>query len=139
MEGYLAQHSFVHDEDGGTKKRGRDDDDGNSLHERNDDGREFDSRLDIEHPSNDGEHDEEPSDFEAIGHDLSLLLDEKLDSTRFWAKKIVQETTTFVKALGEVEDEYRRIQDLEHIESKRLDQVEPEVEEAVGQLLLHGP
>jgi hypothetical protein len=99
------------------------------------DGLDFGSSRSIEHQHFGKDAHEETSEFDVIGQDLAILMDEKLTATRFWANKLVQEMTSYVKALADVEVEYRRIQDLERSESERLDQVEPEVEEAVGQLL----
>jgi hypothetical protein len=76
-----------------------------------------------------------PPHLDGPGKDLAIKIDEKLADTRFWSKKLLQEMITYAKAMADVEDEYRRIHDLERTESDRLDQVEPEVEEAVSKLL----
>jgi hypothetical protein len=93
------------------------------------------ARRDTEHQDNNDDSQEENSEFAGVGRDLSLLLDEKLITTRSWAKKLVQVMTSYTTDLQQVEEEYRRILDSERVESDRLDEVEPEVQEAVSQLL----
>jgi hypothetical protein len=80
---------------------------------------------------------EQESEFDAIAREAAILLDKKLDNNRGWAKKLLREITVYVKTLEEVQAEYVRIQRLEHQESERLDQVEPDVQGATSHLLEH--
>ncbi len=75
------------------------------------------------------------TEFDAIAREAAVLLDKKLDNNRAWVKKLLSEMTLYAKTLSEVHSEYSRIQDLEHKESQRLDQVEPEVQGATSHLL----
>jgi hypothetical protein len=85
---------------------------------------------------NDGQHgndqhgngnNKQDSEFDAITRDAALLLEKKLANTKGWAKKLLQEITVYVETVEQAQTEYIRVQRLEHEESKRLDQVEPEV------------
>jgi hypothetical protein len=83
---------------------------------------------------------EEPpqeSEYDAIAREAAFLLDKKLENTRAWTKKLLREITVYVKTLEGVQKEYVRVQGLEHQESDRLDQVEPDVQGATSHLLEH--
>jgi hypothetical protein len=75
------------------------------------------------------------ADFDSIARDAALLLDKKLEDNREWVQKILHEMTAYAKTISEVNSEYTRIQSLEHEESQRLDQVEPDVQGATSHLL----
>jgi hypothetical protein len=79
----------------------------------------------------------EESEYDTIARETAFLLDKKLDNTRVWAKKLLREITVYVKTLEDVQTEYVRVQRLEHEESDRLDQVEPDVQGATTHLLAH--
>lgn len=75
---------------------------------------------------------QEESEYEVIARDVAFVLDKKLENARAWTKKLLREITVYVKTLEEVQKEYTRVQQLEHQESNRLDQVEPEVQGATS-------
>lgn len=75
------------------------------------------------------------TEFDTIAQEAALLLDKKLENNRAWVKKLVSEMTAYARTLSEVHSEYTRIQSLEHQESRRLDQVEPDVQGATSHLL----
>jgi hypothetical protein len=77
----------------------------------------------------------EESEFDVIARDTAMTLDKNLDSARAWTKKLLREITMYVKTLEMVQAEYLRVQGLEHKESARLDQVEPDVQGATSTLL----
>jgi hypothetical protein len=77
----------------------------------------------------------EESEFDVIARDTAKTLDKNLDSARAWTKKLLREITMYVKTLEMVQAEYLKVQDLEHKESARLDQVEPDVQGATSHLL----
>jgi hypothetical protein len=79
----------------------------------------------------------EESEYDTIARETAFLLDKKLDNTRAWAKKLLREITVYVKTLEDVQTEYVRVQRLEHEESDRLDQVEPDVQGATSHVLGH--
>jgi hypothetical protein len=76
---------------------------------------------------NDDNGNKQDSEFDAITRDAALLLEKKLANTKGWAKKLLQEITVYVETVEQAQAEYMRVQRLEHEESNRLDQVEPEV------------
>jgi hypothetical protein len=86
---------------------------------------------------NDKEEPSQESEYDVIARDAAFLLDKKLDNTRAWTKKLLREITVYVKTLEGVQEEYVRVQGLEHQESDRLDQVEPDVQGATSHLLEH--
>jgi hypothetical protein len=73
--------------------------------------------------------------FDDMTREAGLILDEKLQGVRGWCKKLLHEITIYNQVCAEAQVEYRRIQDLEHQESNRLDQVEPDVKGATSHLL----
>ena len=75
------------------------------------------------------------SEYEVIARDTATLLEQKLEQTRLWTKKLLRGITLYVKTLEEVEKEYTAVQGSEHQESDRLDQVEPDVQDATSQML----
>lgn len=90
---------------------------------------------DDDHPGNNAGDAGATTEFDAIARDAALLLDKKLEDNRDWVKKLLHEMTAYAKTLSEVHAEYARIQRLEHEESQRLDQVEPDVQGATSHLL----
>ena len=101
-----------------------------------------DNAIDFHHQTlramdgnNGGSPADKASEFDAIARDAALLLEQKLQNNRDWVKKLVHEMTVYAKTLSEIHSEYTRIQRLEHEESLRLDQVEPDVQGATSHLL----
>jgi hypothetical protein len=93
-------------------------------HSRNDDG------MMVKHhqvSKNDDNGNKQDSEFDAITRNAAVLLEQKLANTKGWAKKLLQEITVYVETVEQAQAEYIRVQRLEHEESNRLDQVEPEV------------
>lgn len=70
------------------------------------------------------------SEFESVTEGVARLLEAKLDSTKLWAKKLLQAITAYARELEDAQTEYLRIQRLEHEEAARLDEVEPDVQGA---------
>jgi hypothetical protein len=69
-------------------------------------------------------------EFDSVTEGVARLLEAKLDSTKLWAKKLLQAITSYARELEEAQTEYLRIQRLEHEEAARLDEVEPDVQGA---------
>jgi hypothetical protein len=78
---------------------------------------------------------ESKSEFDAIAREAALLLDKKLENNRVWVQRLLHEMTVYAQSLSEVHSSYCHIQELEHNESQRLDQVEPDVQGATSHLL----
>ena len=77
----------------------------------------------------------ESPEFDAITREAGLVLDEKLPRVRGLCKTLLNEITVYVQASAKTQAEYLRIQRLEHQESSRLDQVEPDVKGATSHVL----
>lgn len=77
----------------------------------------------------------ESPEFDAITREAGLVLDEKLQRVRGLCKTLLNEITVYVQASAKTQAEYLRIQRLEHQESSRLDQVEPDVKGATSHVL----
>ena len=75
------------------------------------------------------------SEFDKIAKDTAPVLENYLKRTRFWTKKLLAAITVYVKDLEQVDMQYSKIQELEHDEADRLDQVEPDVRGATSHLL----
>lgn len=75
--------------------------------------------------------------FDAMVASTETLLEQKLETNRAWAAKLMQEMTVYSRTLKEVHAEYMEIQEIEDQEAQRLDQVEPDVERATSHLLQH--
>eukprot|EP00980_Cylindrotheca_fusiformis_P014363 scaffold3827_cov179-Cylindrotheca_fusiformis.AAC.27 len=86
--------------------------------------------------NNDGIDPQEHPELDAITREAGLILDDKLQGVREWCKKLLQEITVYVQVTAKTQEEYSRIQRLEHQESDRLDRVEPDVKGATSHLLL---
>jgi hypothetical protein len=74
-------------------------------------------------------------EFDTIVRESALLLDKKLDNNRVWVQRLLHEMSVYAQTLSDVHKSYSHIQELEHNESQRLDQVEPEVQGATSHLL----
>lgn len=75
------------------------------------------------------------AEFDAIAREAALLLEKKLENNRVWVQRLLQEMTAYAQALSDVHSSYCHVQELEHNESQRLDQVEPDVQGATSHLL----
>lgn len=75
------------------------------------------------------------SEFDEIAQEAEMLVAKKMNSNCTWSKKLVDAIAAYTKTLEEVHSEYSRIQDLEHKEAERLDQVEPDVHGATSHVL----
>lgn len=75
------------------------------------------------------------SEFDAILQEAAMLVDKKLANNRNWSNKLLQEMTLYANTLRESHAQYVRVQNLEHKESERLDQVEPDVRGATSHML----
>jgi hypothetical protein len=78
-----------------------------------------------------------PEDFDAIFRQTQIALNQKLENNKMWAQKLLAEVAVYSKTLAGVHVEYARMQEQEHQEAQRLDQVEPDVQGATSQMLDH--
>lgn len=70
-----------------------------------------------------------------ITREAGIVLENKVQEVQEWCKKLLEEITVYVQVANKTNEEYLRIQQLEHQESERLDGVEPDVKGATSQLL----
>ncbi|KAL3937783.1 MAG: hypothetical protein SGBAC_007181 [Bacillariaceae sp.] len=70
-----------------------------------------------------------------IAREAGIVLENKVQEVQEWCKKLLKEITVYVQVANKTNEEYLRIQQLEHQESERLDRVEPDVKGATSQLL----
>lgn len=70
-----------------------------------------------------------------ITREAGIVLENKVQEVQEWCKKLLEEITVYVQVANKTNEEYLRIQQLEHQESERLDRVEPDVKGATSQLL----
>ena len=77
-------------------------------------------------PNDSGEEYSEYNDV--MVNDTMVTLDRSLENSRVWTKKLLREITMYVEMLGASRIEYEKVQKLEHEESQRLDQVQPDVQ-----------
>lgn len=82
-----------------------------------------------------GSKEEENPELGEIAREAGLVLDNKLQQLRGLCKTLLNEITVYVEASAKTQAEYLRIQRLEHEESNRLDEVEPDVKGATSHVL----
>ena len=80
-------------------------------------------------------HPQESSELDTLTQNAALLMEKKLDSTKAWAQRLVQEITIYVQTMEEVHADYLQVQAAELEESARLDQLEPDVQGATFNLV----
>jgi hypothetical protein len=81
-------------------------------------------------------HDEEEEEeLDANMRDTAMLLEQKLDSTKGWAKKLLRSISVYNKVCEEVASEYAEIQRNVRLEAARLDALDPEVQEATSSMM----
>jgi hypothetical protein len=78
---------------------------------------------------------EEEEELDANMRDTAMLLEQKLDSTKGWAKKLLRSISVYNKVCEEVASEYAQIQRNVRLEAARLDALDPEVQEATSSMM----
>ncbi|CAJ1893081.1 unnamed protein product [Cylindrotheca closterium] len=129
QEDTIGFASSTNNSAGGKENSSRGVNTSNSCHPNGGNGRKTNANA----SANDAKEAASPADD--ISREAGIILENKIQEVQEWCKKLLEEITVYVQVANKTNEEFLRIQKLEHQESERLDRVEPDVKGATSQLL----